>query len=162
VREIVLTQGRVALVDDADYVEINRFKWHAIHVKGRWYAARNIGIRQNRRKHRMHTVLLGFLGVDHVNGDGLDNQRANLRAANQSENVANARKQSYYRGLPTSSRFKGVHLLKHVKLRPWAVQIKGKHVGTFATEVEAARAYNDAALREFGDFARLNEFGVQG
>lgn len=107
----------------------------------------------------MHRLILGTsvgMEVDHVNGDGRDNRRVNLRLATHSQNMANQRK----RRDGISSRYKGVWYERRRK-RPWRAKIKvrGRQVnlGYFETEEEAAYAYNLAALEHFGGFARLNE-----
>lgn len=92
--------------------------------------------------------------VDHINGDRLDNRRANLRIANGSESRQNSSRQR-----DGSSRFKGV--TKASGPNPWRAMIrargKNRHLGSFPTEVAAARAYDAAALEHFGEFARTNE-----
>jgi len=99
--------------------------------------------------------------VDHKNGDGLDNRLKNIRRATQGENNANSRKQRR----STSSLYKGVYSPRDAARRykrPWRGQLKheGRVIWTqcFATEAEAARAYNSKAIEVFGEFARLNEF----
>lgn len=97
--------------------------------------------------------------TDHINHDGLDNQRSNLRSVVQRQNSANQRKRSHVNGLATSSRFKGVGW--HGQQCIWRadIQVNGvrKCLGTFASETDAARAYNKAAVEAFGDYACLNE-----
>lgn len=92
--------------------------------------------------------------VDHINGDGLDNRRHNLRLATTSGNLANAGK---WGKKAATSKYKGVSFARK---NQWRVRmgVKGRRIeiGTFATEEEAARAYDVAALQHFGEFARLN------
>jgi hypothetical protein len=93
------------------------------------------------------------LHVDHVNGNGLDNRRENLRIVSHSQNMQNAR------SLRGASRFKGV--AKHNNTSKWRAYIsiarRQIHLGMFDTEIAAARAYNAAALAHFGKYAKLNE-----
>lgn len=100
----------------------------------------------------MHMMLTGYARTDHRNGDGLDNRRANLRAATDQDNLRNMRK---HRG---SSRFKGV--CWHCNDRCWNVKIRlggrAVNLGAFADEVAAALAYDAAAREYFGEFAALN------
>jgi hypothetical protein len=90
--------------------------------------------------------------IDHINGDGLDNRRENLRICNHQQNSGNQGPRG------GSSRFKGV--CWHKNHRIWAafigIDFKQKHLGHFHTEEEAARAYDVAALEHFGEFAKLN------
>ena len=155
--------SKVALVDDRDFDSLNRFKWYAWKLPpDRWYAARNCPRIGGKQQHvSMHRFLLGARkgeAVDHVNGDGLDNRRVNLRLASQAQNLANARKKRTWNGHPTSSRFKGV--MWHRAAGKWKAEIRvggrSRYLGLFADEVEAAEAYNRAALQIFGEYARLN------
>lgn len=95
--------------------------------------------------------------VDHINNDKLDCRRSNLRLATRSDNEANKKKR---RG-KTSSKYKGVSLMKNIKKKPWRATLtfekKQIALGTFATEREAAIAYNTAALENYGEFAYINE-----
>lgn len=158
-REIPLTQGKVAVVDAADYTWLSRWKWQAHSPNGElWYA-----IRTDRSKHsshrliRMHRLIINApdeFDVDHINGNGLDNRRSNLRLCNMAENQHNQRPQK-----GGSSEYKGVCWDNfHNK---WKAQIhprkKHIHLGYFNDEIEAARAYNYAAIRLYGEFARLNQ-----
>ena len=104
-REIILTQGKVALVDDKDYDQVSQFKWYASRERNSWYAVRKICVDGKRHNCRMHRFILGLLGkelFDHINSDGLDNRRKNLRACTASQNQQNRRLQ---RG---TSKYKGV------------------------------------------------------
>lgn len=157
IRKIPLTQGKEALVDECDYAELAKFKWYA-HRQGRNYYARRIawiGKGEKRPVVYMHRAVLGNVAgqVDHVNGDGLDNRRENLRLCSHAENQRNRRKR-----VDSASMFKGVHL--SAKDGRWHVQLKyqGSKLcfGSFDTEEEAARVYDEAAGRLFGEFARLN------
>jgi len=154
-REIRLSRGLVALVDDADFDAVNRFRWHAQPHRATFYAVRNLPRSEGRRStERLHRFLAGHWAiVDHINGNGLDNRRANLRPATNAENCAN---RPGIQG--TSSVFKGVSWMK--RNRKWAARIghsgRQRHLGLFADEEEAARAYDAAARDLFHDFAWLN------
>src|SRR6185369_17275294 len=107
-KRIPLTQGYFATIDDEDFDLVNRFKWFAYvdrpGPKQRVYARRNINLSNGKRGiQMMHGLILGVIGVDHRDGDGLNNQRYNLRKATEAQNQANVGKRG-----GTSSRFKGV------------------------------------------------------
>ena len=153
-REVPLTQGKVALVDDADYDMVTAVgKWYAKHEGNTFYAGR-MSPRQDgkQRTVKMHTLITGWGFVDHVNGDGLDNRRANLRAADYSKNSMNHAVRS-----DSTSGFKGVFPYRGIK---WRAQIglDGSKIslGIFDAPQEAALAYDAAAIELFGAFARLN------
>lgn len=157
--EVELTQGQTALIDTQDLEKILAYKWcaHAEH-NDCWYtyAAGPRGDK-GRPVVRMHRIILNApdgMQVDHRNGNGLDNRRANLRLATASQNLANSRKRRGCR-----HRYKGVSTQKNT--RRWRACISANgctiHLGYFDTEAEAAQAYNVAALHHFGEFARLNE-----
>ena len=104
-RTIVLTQGKETVVDDGDYELLNRQKWYAFDNHGRgWYAVRNATkgqIDQRTKLIRMHQVIMGAvpgLQIDHINGDGLDNRRENLRFCTRCLNRLNQRHQTKGRG----------------------------------------------------------------
>ena len=165
-REISLSRGYVALVDDEDYEWLSQTGWTA---KGRItdptiYAAHSRRDENGVRRHVwMHRRILGLergspLQVDHINGNGLDNRRANLRVCTLAENHRNRRKLR-----PTSSRYKGVSF--HTFGHKWQSAIrcgdKNIHLGCFTDEETAALAYNVAATQLYGPYARLNEVPIQ-
>lgn len=152
-KEITLTQGAVAIVDDDDYDRLMQYSW-CLNAQG--YAVR--GYQQNGVKHqvRMHRAVIGDVcagfEVDHINGNRLDNRRSNLRIATRAQNAANRSTTSH------SSTYRGVRKAKGRKV--WTARIcvnqKYIHLGQYKTEIDAAKAYNDAAIKYFGDYARLN------
>jgi hypothetical protein len=156
VKEIPLTGGKIAIVDDEDHAYVSRWSWFAVRGKHTFYAVRTVNVSKT-RKYRvaMHRQLEGApenVMVDHINGDGLDNRRANLRLCMAMENARN----SAARG--GSSRFKGVGF--HRVTGKWAayIRVDGRqmHLGLYRTEDAAARAYDEAARTHYGAFARLN------
>jgi hypothetical protein len=156
-RRIPLTQGKFALVDPKNYYWLAAYHWYAYRSALTWYAHRAVKINGKRSVISMHCQIMPLpkgLLVDHKNCNGLDNRRANLRPATHAENCHNRRKYS----TPTSSRFKGVRWHKHGK--KWAATIRGNnraiHLGYFADETDAARAYDEAAKKYHKEFARLN------
>lgn len=154
-----------AIVDDEDYAAVSAKKWwmsHSSDASG-GYAVGSKG----KKDIPMQRFIMGDLpGVhyDHVNGIGLDNRRCNLRVATQTENMRNCRKRRYH-GKPdrkTSSKYKGVWFRKD--RQRWSAYIGGpsgqskrEWLGCYATEGQAAEAYNKAAIVRYGEFARLNE-----
>ena len=154
-REISLTQGKVAIVDSEDFEYLSQFKWHAVKLGHNWYANRNIKTLDGYINQRMQWDILGK-NADHKNGDGLDNRRDNLRICTKAQNNRNQRR------VPTElSPYKGVKRKGYRYRTMWEAQIKVKarpvYLGLFGTAEEAALAYNWAALIYFGEFALLNE-----
>jgi len=155
-KEIELTQGKAATVDDPDYKALCRFKWYASCINGRWYASRSVRRPPDGpgavRMHRSIVKPAPGLEVDHINGNGLDNRRANLRAVSHVQNVWNLHKTRRSR----SSRFVGVSLADGRWRATICFGSRSIHLGMFSREVDAALAY-DAKCRELrGPFARPN------
>ncbi len=151
-KEIQLTQGKVALVDDEDYEYLNQFRWHAHKSKRTWSVRRNISIGHSKGTVLcMHIVLMsppkGF-EIDHKDHNGLNNQKHNLRICTHQQNQWNARKQL------GTSKYKGVYW--HKRDQKWMCRIGFKYLGLFISETKAALAYNKAAKEAFGEFACLN------
>ena len=157
-RRIPLTQGQYAIVDPDDYKRLNKYKWHAVKSKNTFYAVRRIHLGKNKWKHiKMHREILDppdHLYVDHINHNGLDNRKANLRTATHRQNSYN---RIHFRKNP-SSKYKGVSWKKRTK--KWIVQIcyngERKTIGYFNDEIKAAKAYDDAVRKYHGEFAVLN------
>lgn len=156
-RAIPLTQGFVAIVDAADYEALAAFVWTASRNRSTIYAGRKArdddGVR---RTIKMHRVIMGpppGLVVDHINGDGLDNRRANLRICTHSENQRNRRSAN-----GSSSQYLGVSWI--AQRSKWQARIRygGKqhHLGLYPSEIDAAKAYDAAAQKHFGQFANPN------
>jgi hypothetical protein len=146
-------------VDAEDYEWLSQYKWSITTNKrsATRYARTAIGPRTNNVQLKMHRVIMNAQPgqvVDHINGNGLDNRKCNLRVCTQSQNMANMQK--HRRG---SSQFKGVIWKKQYK-KKWeaAIHLGKKRVvlGRFDDEAAAARAYDAAARQHFGEFARLN------
>ncbi len=155
-RQIQLTQGKYALVDDEDYEWLSQWKWHADKKGNNYYAKRNFmveGVRKNTYIHRDIMNPPKYMEIDHKNGDGLDNRRKNLRVCTKSQNAMNRKSQKY-----STSIYLGVSWDKEKKR--WRAIIKAngktKKLGRFKTELEAAIIYNIAARKYFGEFARPN------
>lgn len=142
----------IALVDDEDFERVNQFKWYATTTPtaSTWYAHR--AVKGKLVLEPMPKFILQIKGmVDHVDGNGLNNQRSNLRPTNRSGNRANSKKQS-----GTTSKYKGVSASRGKWVAHIFVFGKGYHLGNYETEEDAAISYNHAALAYFGEFARLN------
>lgn len=163
VKYIELSQGKKAVVDDEDYDELNKHKWYC----SRGYAVRNVRIDENTRKTiRMHRIIADTPEdkfTDHINGDKLDNRKSNLRNVTNAQNTKNAEKKS-----KAKSKYKGVAYFKRKKdiYGKWVAKIQndGKTIrlGYFDSEISAAIAYNNAAIKYHKEYARLNKLELIG
>jgi hypothetical protein len=157
-RRIPLTRGKYAIVDPEDFERLNKFKWHT--NKGRYtcYAVRT-AFKNGKRIHtKMHRVIMNapeHLLVDHINHNGLDNRKANLRTATIAQNNVN---RASYKRKNSPSKYKGVYWSK--RDQKWQVQIcynyKIRTIGQFEDEIHAAKAYDQAARKYHKEFAALN------
>ena len=160
--EIILTQGKTAIVDEADFEWLSQWKWYFWKGRnGNGYAIRkdNLGIVDGIRKwdiFRMHRVIMSApsnMQVDHINVNPLDNRRENLRLCTHRENTYNKKKS---RG---SSKYKGVSWKRDNNKWQAAIRcgLETHYLGLFSSQESAAAAYNEAAIKYFGEFAGLNE-----
>ena|SRR5947208_2399006 len=150
-KEIVLTRGYIAIVDDEYYDKLNKFSWY----EANGYATTNMGQGKDRHTIFMHNMVLWSprgLEIDHINGDTLDNRRTNLRIVTHKENMRNQKIKAH------SSRYKGVHWDSAVNKWRATTKIDGKvvHIGRYLTELEAAKAYNEFVSRTDSEHYRLN------
>lgn len=152
--------GRVALVDDEDCALVSQYNWYVQedtrpgHRSGP-YARTTVYDPASGKTTAlfMHALIAGYPRPDHADGNGLNNQRSNLRPATPGQNGANKRKR-----LSATSRYIGVHRANREDRWKATITCDGKRrwLGTFVSEEKAARAYDDAARELFGEFARLN------
>lgn len=167
-KTIPLTRGLVAVVDDEDYDFLMQWKWYAAKSWGdKFRAERNLSAEESRvlgKGHgirRMHHEVMRVPSgtmLDHVNGDPLNNMRANIRPATRATNGMNRGRQ-----VNNSSGYKGVRLWRHkhyTRTKPWVAQLgqggRPVYKSYHATAEEAARAYDAAALKYHGEFACIN------
>lgn len=148
-KPVFLTNGGHAFVSEADYTNVNQYRWYRDTLG---YARRNAG---NGRCEYMHrAVMPGCDIVDHINGNKLDNRRCNLRPCTKAQNAHNAKRHRD----KTSSRFKGVHFDR--ARGKWSADIMAngsrRRLGRFETEHEAAEAYRLAAEELHGEFANAD------
>lgn len=159
-KEIELTRGLFAIIDDEDFEEISKHQWFAVPAKTKkhrngldFYAAAKI----NSKSVRMHNFILkpskGY-EADHIDGNFLDNRRSNLREATRSQNCQNRKP----RNDKVHSKYKGVDFHKGKYRARVTKNGKTKELGYFASEEEAARAYDQAASNLFGAFVRINSY----
>jgi len=158
-RKIPLTRGKFAVVDPEDYKRLSRYKWYAQKSVHTWYAVRSLtnGKKEPRRNAYMHHLVIDVpdgMRCDHINHNGLDNREANLRPATPHQNVWNRRK--FKR--PSRSKYKGVDWAKDMKRWRARIRFKGKRIylGSFENEIDAAKAYDEAAKKYHGQYAATN------
>lgn len=153
-KEILLTQGKVAIVDDEDYEWLNQWKWQ-LRKHGPTGSTKKLYAGRTKHGILMHRIIVNALAnleVDHRDGNGLNNQKYNLRICTHEQNMWNRR--------PVGGISQYIGVTWHIQRHKWQtrIRINGKqtHLGLFANELEAARAYDEAARRLHGQFARLN------
>ncbi len=164
-KEISLSQGKVALVDDDDYERVNQYKWHVRKFGNIFYASRNIRLRSCKEAREtglpertivlMHRFIMNTpddKDVDHINHGGTDNRKENLRECTPSQNGGNRLLQN------GTSKYKGICWDRATD--KWMARIRYKqkqiYLGRFINELEAARTYDKKAGELFGEFAYLN------
>lgn len=159
-KKLILSQGFYALVDDADFELLSKYKWNVFRDSRRSkniYAVRGVGVNGVYKSIRMHRELLGItdpkIQIDHKDGNGLNNQRSNLRVCTQAQNLAN---RSLNKN--STSGYKGVYWDKRRSIWRAHIRFNGKLkvIGYHENKDVAAKMYNDEAVKTFGDFSRLN------
>lgn len=154
-KEIPLTQGQVALVDDDDYDYLVQWKWYALKDKATYYARRAVekgdGTQIAIIMHRLIMDTPKDMEVDHIDHNGLNNQKSNLRNCTKQQNSRNKQSHGY-------SKYIGISLNKVTNKFQARIIVNGKSIalGCYLKEDEAARAYDNAAKIYFGEFANLN------
>lgn len=150
-REIPLTQGKVALVDDEDYERVQQYRWHM--TLGSRYVTTTYIINKERTTLLLHRFILAApdgMQVDHINHDTLDNRRSNIRLVTTAENQHNQR--------PKPGRFLGVRRRQDTGRWRAEIRVNKKKIslGCFASATEAAHVYDEASHKLFGPFASSN------
>lgn len=158
-KEISLSKGKIAIVDDEDYERISQWRWHAhFNFINNTLSAIRKEKDENGKHHQvfMHNEIMNVANgfeVDHINHNRLDNQKSNLRICTHHENMFNRRSQDNSR-----SQYKGVAWHKHNKMWQANITVDRKQInlGYFKNEIDAAKAYDKAAQKYQGNFAFLN------
>lgn len=163
-KTIMLNKDLSTTIDDSDLNLVLGYKWHAVKGKYKYIFYAQAHIKRGGRPSTilLHRLILGLPMfspmVDHIDGDGLNNQRHNLRFSTDSQNKCNAGKRRTHLGDATSSIYKGVSWDRSTL--KWRVQItiqkKRIDLGCFEDEILAAKSYDLAAIKMFGEFARIN------
>jgi hypothetical protein len=153
-KEIPLTRGYVALVDDECYGHLSQWRWHVQTPRKCCYAARTVNGKKVFMQHAVYQYKTGRTDaplIDHRDRYGLNNQWSNLRLASSQQNAHNStrRNKTGYRGVKQ----KGSRYAAHIRVKSG---VEKEYLGTFATAEEAARAYDKTALEHYGEFAVLN------
>ena len=148
-KQIQLSQNKVALIDDEDFEWLNQWKWTANKMRNKWYATRRT---ESREYIYMHRLILGItdpnIRGDHKDGDGLNNRRYNLRISTPAQNASNRGK-----NVNNKTGYKGV---RYQADGYYIAEINKKYLGCFHSPEDAARAYDKAAKQYHGEFAYLN------
>lgn len=148
-KEIELTQGRIALVDDNDFEYLNQFTWQLQPNRNTFYAVGYI----DHKTVKMHRIIMSVpsdLQIDHIDHNGLNNQKNNLRICTRQQNSMNR--------IPNKSKYKGVYFRKDRNKWNVLISVDGilKNMGYYSSEIEAARTYDTFAKEYYGEYAYLN------
>lgn len=159
VKIIKLSSGRDCLVDDEDYDWLSKTKWSD---DSNGYAIRRKYKSKRNTTEKMHRLILGAKPgeiVDHINGNPSDNRRCNLRIVSDKQNARNTKTYS-----TNKTGYKGVAVVKCSRRYSAQITVNYRkiHLGMFDCPKDAAKAYNEAAIKHFGEFARLNDIDERG
>lgn len=155
--EVQLTRGLVTIIDAEDLELVSQHKWCADRGRNTDYARRQQTIDGKKRSIKLHRVILNApdgMHVDHINGNGLDNRKANLRLCTHAENRRNGQKRK-----GCLSEYKGVSKQQGKCRKRWTSTVRvgeKKYTKSFLTEIEAALWYDEIAREHFGEFAKIN------
>jgi hypothetical protein len=153
--EIRTSNGFIVLLDDADVPLVGERGWFADHSTMRQTLYARKWVTRNGRtvRLRMHKLITGYPQTDHINGNGLDNRRVNLRPVSHSQNAMNRGMRS-----DNTSGFKGVTWDRKGQFWRVRIWVDGRNlvVGRYDDPTQAALAYDEEARRHFGEFARTN------
>jgi len=153
-KKIKLAKGKFALVDDEDYDWLNQWKWYANKIGHTYYVYHAQRIGKKILKYAIHRIIMRppfNMQVDHIDHNGLNNQKSNLRICNSAQNQMNQLKKNKYKGVYIEKRCNKNLIRACIK-----INYTLRYLGYFKTEKEAAMAYNEAAKNLFGEFANLN------
>lgn len=157
--KLTASSGETFIIDREDYDKIKDLKWtsYSSYRKSKKYLRSHTfknGVNKTHLLHRIVTDAPKGMEVDHINGDTFDNRKANLRVCTHAENVRNSKPNNR-----NTSGYKGVRFYKRNK--KWGAAIRSNEkrlfLGLHSTKEDAARAYNLAAIKYFGDYAWLNK-----
>jgi hypothetical protein len=154
-KEIKLTQGKIALVDDDDFEWLNQWKWHYSKTKTSSCVRRSVWKNPDER---MHRLIMGLKSsdkreVDHINGNPLDNRRENLRICNKAQNQWNAKIRK-----DNKTGFRGVRYRPEIDKYISQIKLNKQcyYLGCYSNKIDAAIAYNNFAIKHRGSFAKIN------
>jgi hypothetical protein len=156
-RLITLTQGYYAIVDKEDYDELNRHSWYVWKSNRNFYASRTDYSTGKQKTILMHRQIIGLTDrkqeIDHIDHDGLNNKRSNIRVVTHAQNLHNMRPNKN-----SSSKYKGVCWNKNLCKWQAGIEVSQRkiHLGLFHDEEEAAKAYDKKAVELFGEYSCLN------
>jgi hypothetical protein len=150
---IHLTQGLQTVIDDEDYEKVRQFRWYAARASKNTFRAISDGPGKSTLLHRFILDAPRNMEVDHIDGNSLNNMRNNLRLCTHQQNLSGQHTQSY-----KSSMYKGVTWRKDRNKWQASIKYNGKRIslGVHITQEDAAKAYDNMALKLFGEFARPN------
>jgi hypothetical protein len=157
--EVNLTRGYKTLIDKDDFLLLNCYSWQSKIIEGKIYAKTAYRINGKLKTFYLHRIIANAKSgeyVDHINGNPLDNRRNNLRICTNAQNIRNSKIK-----LNNKTGYKGVQQLPSGNWRSrLTFNYKSINLGVFKNIIEAAKAYDQGAVKYFGKFARINSYGT--